>query len=564
MRAPLIVLIVIFSVSVTGLTLIPGQPVDGQPTRMTFFDSFYVMSYTATTIGYGEIPNDFSYPQRMWVTFCIYLTVIGWAYAIGTLLALGQDPAFRGSIALQKFRRRVSRLREPFLVIAGYGQAGRSLGRALDAQGARFVVLDRDPERIAGLELDAYYADVPGLAADARTAATLGLAGLGRQRCQGVLALTDSDESNLAIVIAAKLLRPDVTVIARAGDPAITRRMADFHPDAVIDPEGRFGEHLALSLLQPASYQLMTWLMGPPGNPLPLRPPARGAGRWVVYAAGHFADELSEDLAAVGLDVTVVDPSEGLRAHQRRAGGESADPELMALTDVRQAVGLVAGSDNDTTNLSLIAAARAVNPELYVAARQNSRATAPLLAALGVDAVLVPTQMVANEALARLVSPLMWQFLEEIPRHDNPWAARLVAQLSREGRARPTIATMSIEAESTPAIAARLADGLAVRIADLVRDPERRDHPGPATALLLVRREPDGPGAQGAEQIICWPDPQTQLAAGDHLLMAGPSWAHDVMLAVATDPVSCQYACTGHAPPKTWVGRTLARRGGPR
>ncbi|MGZ4604371.1 MAG: potassium transporter TrkA, partial [Kineosporiaceae bacterium] len=53
MRAPLIVLILIFAVSVVGLTLIPGQDAAGRPVRMGFFDAFYVISYTATTIGFG-------------------------------------------------------------------------------------------------------------------------------------------------------------------------------------------------------------------------------------------------------------------------------------------------------------------------------------------------------------------------------------------------------------------------------------------------------------------------------------------------------------------------------
>src|SRR3712207_9355557 len=64
MRAPLIVLIVIFAVSVLGLTLIPGQDAEGRPWRMGIFDAFYVMSYTASTIGFGEIPYPFTYGQR--------------------------------------------------------------------------------------------------------------------------------------------------------------------------------------------------------------------------------------------------------------------------------------------------------------------------------------------------------------------------------------------------------------------------------------------------------------------------------------------------------------------
>ena len=98
---------------------------------MGFFDAFYVMSYTASTIGFGEIPHPFTYAQRMWVTVAIYLTVIGWAYAIGSLLALLQDRAFRQAVALQHFTRKVSRLREPFLLIAGYGRTGELLGHVV-------------------------------------------------------------------------------------------------------------------------------------------------------------------------------------------------------------------------------------------------------------------------------------------------------------------------------------------------------------------------------------------------------------------------------------------------
>ena len=57
------------------------------------------MSYTATTIGFGELPYAFTDAQRLWVTATIYLTVIGWAYAIGSLLTLLQDRAFRQAVA---------------------------------------------------------------------------------------------------------------------------------------------------------------------------------------------------------------------------------------------------------------------------------------------------------------------------------------------------------------------------------------------------------------------------------------------------------------------------------
>ncbi len=152
MRAPLIILIVIFAVSVLGLVLIPGEDPAGLPYHMSFFDAFYFMSYTASTIGFGELPFPFTDNQRMWVTISIYLTVIGWAYAIGSLLTLIQDRAFRNALALQRFSRKVRRLREPFLLFAGYGQTGRTAREVVRSTGpaVRRHRPVRRPHRFAG------------------------------------------------------------------------------------------------------------------------------------------------------------------------------------------------------------------------------------------------------------------------------------------------------------------------------------------------------------------------------------------------------------------------------
>ncbi len=228
MRAPFIVLILVFSISVLGLTLIPGEQPDGGTEPMSFFDSFYFMSYTATTIGFGEIPYPLTVDQRVWVTITIYLAVIGWAYAIGTLLSLLRDRAFRLAVDTQRFARQVSRIPEPFLALVGYGEAGARIARTLDARGRRLVVVDRSQARIDALALEPLRADAPALCANAREPDTLMLAGLANPRCEGVLALTDDDESNLAVVQAVHLIRPGLPVVARADSAATALRMQPF------------------------------------------------------------------------------------------------------------------------------------------------------------------------------------------------------------------------------------------------------------------------------------------------------------------------------------------------
>ncbi len=549
MRAPLIVLIVIFAVTVLGLTLIPGQDAQGRPWRMGFFDAFYVMSYTATTIGFGEIPYPFTYGQRMWVTVSIYLTVIGWAYAIGSLLALLQDRGFRRAVAAQHFTRKVSRLREPFLLIAGFGQTGELLGRSIDALGRRFVVLDVLDERIDGLELDSYYADVPGLAADARIPGNLNAAGLDHPSLEAVAALTDDEEVNLAVVMAAALLRPDVSVVARVTTRTLAERMQAFGSPSMVNPFDRFGDHLRLALKAPASYQLLTWLESGPGGELPARGLPPRDGRWVVFGYGRLGQEVTRDLRAEGLDVTVVEPHPRAEPDVDMVVGDGSDPWVMAQVDLDRAVGFVAGTDNDTTNLSLVAAARRANPSLFIVARQNRPASAPLFEAMEIDALLVPAEVVAHEVYAQLSTPLLWRFLREMPAQGDAWAAELTDRLTRMcGKKLQALWKVRLTPAEAPSLRAWLDSGDA-RLGQLLRNPENRDEPLHAVVLVVSR---DG-------QVILAPDDDFVLAEGDELLLAGWAAARRALGTILFVDAVREYVVTGRRVPSSWIWRKLSR-----
>jgi voltage-gated potassium channel len=549
MRAPLIVLIVIFAVSVLGLTLITGQDAEGRPWRMGFFDAFYVMSYTASTIGFGEIPYPFTYSQRMWVTVSIYLTVIGWAYAVGSLLALLQDRAFRQALALQHFTRKVSRLREPFLLIAGYGQTGELLGHSIDALGRRFVVLDVSAQRIDGLELDSYHADVPGLAADVRVPGHLSAAGLDHPSLEAVVALTDDEEANLAVVMAAALLRPDVPVVARVTSRTLAERMQAFGSPSTVNPFDRFGDHLRLALKAPASYQLLTWLESGPGGTLPTRGLPPRNGRWVVFGYGRLGRELTRDLRAEGLEVTVVEPRPDGAPETGMIVGDGSDPWIMAQADLDRAVGFVAGTDNDTTNLSLVAAARRSNPSLFIGARQNRPASAPLFAAMEIDALLVPAEVIAHEVYAQLSTPLLWRFLRAMPAKGDAWAAELTDRLTEVcGTRLQALWKVRLTPEEAPSLGGWLAGGTA-RLGQLLRNPEDRDEPLHAVPLIVLR---------GSEVVLA-PDDDFVLAAGDEILLAGWPAARRALGTILFVDAVREYVVSGRRVPSSWIWRKLAR-----
>jgi voltage-gated potassium channel len=550
MRAPLITLIVIFSVSVVGLTLIPGIGPDGQPARISLFEAFYFMSYTATTIGFGELPWPFTPAQRLWVTFSIYLSVVGWAYAIGSLLTLVQDRSFRHALALRRFTRKVARLREPFLLMAGYGRAGELLAKAFDALGQQLVVIDESSDRVDALDLGSYHADIPGLVADASNPHHLSAAGLEHPSCAGVLALTNDDETNLAVTMTAALLRPDLPVVSRTVSAPIGERMLAFGTPVVVNPFDRFGDHLRLALNAPASYQLLAWLEAGPGAELPERGRPPSDGRWVMCGYGRLGREITADLRAAALDVTIIEPAELGEPEPGVIVGDASEPGVLVRADLASAVGLVAATDNDTTNLSMLATARRLNPRLFLAGRQNRPTSAALFEAMQVDALLVPTEVVAHEVYAQISTPMLWRFIQQMPARGDQWADDLIARLRHNcGIELPALWKIQLDQEQAPALGGWLAEGR-VTLGDLLRSPEDRERRLQVVPLLLLR---DG-------EAVLTPDGETVLARDDELLFAGHGSERRELESTLVVDSTAAYVLFDQHIPASWVWRKLSRR----
>ncbi|MEB3019451.1 NAD-binding protein [[Mycobacterium] crassicus] len=532
MRAPFIVVIANFSICTTGLMLMPGADAQGNPYRLTPFDAFYQMTITLTTVGYSEVPHAFSYPQRMWLSMSIYLVVISWAFAIGVFLSVLNDTAFQDAIAAQRFRRQVRRMVEPFVIIAGYGQAGRAVGAELDEQGRRFVVIDKRESRIAAVVTEQLSSDVPAIEGDCAIPPLLGVAGLAHRDCEGVLALTDDDDANLAVVMAVALLRPEVPVFARCSDPTIQARIERFSPAGIINPGDRFGEYLALSILRPINHQLLRWLMDNDEDQLPPLRRGLAAGRWVVCADPEFGDELTRDLIASGVAVDLAD---------------AADGDL----DIADAIGFIAGTGNDTTNIAIAEQARLANPDVYLVVRQQTDTKKALLDALQIDSVYIATELVAREVLARTLTPVFWSFVEHTFGRDEAWATEVRDHLQECcGRRTPQRGVITLSPEQTPAIADWLRRGETLTLTDLVRRPDDRDVALPLAVLVLLR--------DGVPTFM--PAPETALTLGDQVLLVGKSDGLSQVRDICHHPTTVEYLATGRDVPLTWVWAKLTAR----
>ena len=121
----------------------------------------------------------------MWSIVSLYSGVLAWLYAVGSIVQLLQNPHFRQAVAERRFAKKVARIREPFVIICGFGNTGSLLTRGLSDAGMTAVIVDSDADRIMALGLRDYRMTVPGMCADARIPAVLIEAGLLRSNCKG-------------------------------------------------------------------------------------------------------------------------------------------------------------------------------------------------------------------------------------------------------------------------------------------------------------------------------------------------------------------------------------------
>ena len=554
MRAPLIFLIVSYAVSILGMTLVPGVDAEGRPAPpMDFFHAFYFISYTATTIGFGEIPTAFSDAQRAWTIVAIYLTVIVWLYSIGAIFGLLQDPALQRAIRGNRFAARVKRLRQPFYLLAGCGETGALLLHALDSHDQQAVVLDIDAERIGELELGQYHLEIPALTADARHPENLIAAGLHHPQCAGVIALSNDDQTNLSVAVAAKLLRPDLPILCRADSLDTAANMAAFGIEDVVNAFEVFGEHLAMAVNNPGHHLLYEWLTGVPGEPLadPMEPPR---GKWIVCGYGRFGKAVTRHLNKEGNELVVVEEHPAASGCENCVIGRGTDAHTLLEAGIEQAVGVVAGTRNDIGNLAIAMTARQLNPNLFMVLRQNHRGNDALFQRFNANATMQPSRIVAHEFLSLLTTPLLSRFFTLAHAQGDAWADVMLSRIAAvTGDTVPEVWDLELSQARTLAIWQALGEGATVRLGDLLRDPASRQDELACIPLLLKRNR---------EEILA-PDNGTLLRDGDRVLFCGDVQARRQQALGLHDYNMLNYLLTGNEAPGGLIWRKLAGSGKP-
>jgi len=557
MRRPIMVLIVVYAVSMAGWILIPGVDAEGEPQTLSFFHAFYFLTYTVTTTGFGELPQPFTEAQRMWGIVSLYTGVIAWFYALGSIVGLVQNPDFQQSVAERRFAKRVARLSAPFCIVCGFGNTGALLTRGLSDAGMTVIVVDIDPERIKTVTLRDYRAEVWGIVADARVPEQLLEAGLQKPNCRAVVALTKNERINLKVAVTTHLLNPSVTVVTESTSEVYEDTLATLGDEVhIVDPFQTFARYLGATLSNPAVHTLNQWLAGTPNATLDdtLRPPT---GIWIVCGFGRMGRRLCDALEVQGIATVVIEPNPGEHGRDvpRLIVGRATQANLLEAGAV-DAAGIVACTDTDSDNLSILLNARALNPDIFCVVRQNRYRNQVVFRAARADFIMMPSMVAARRILFQLIAPLLKPLFEALRAEDARAAATPIGDLIERlrttiGGSQPRVWTLGVTGSACGALLRVIRAGRSVTFDHLLRDPTDRGSHLACVPLVLQ-------SIDASPQVM--PSLSTPVQPEDQILFCGSPRAQRLLEATIDNEYTLGYLMTGQDEPRGWVMQWLRHK----
>lgn len=209
----------------------------------SWLDALYMTIITVTTVGFAEIrPLDATgrvFTMGIAVTgIAVFFYVFGVVMEHLVVIRLA-DPRGR-----RRMGRRIEHLRG-HVVLAGLGRVGVQAAEELHHAGAPFVIVDPAEPAVRLAEARGWLVHQGDATEDEA------LEGAGIRHARGLIVTTDTDATNMYIVLSARVLNPSLVIVSRAMDEASVPKLVRAGANRAISPYAIGGHRLAHLIMSP-------------------------------------------------------------------------------------------------------------------------------------------------------------------------------------------------------------------------------------------------------------------------------------------------------------------------
>jgi len=182
---------------------------------------------------------------------------IGFGVLTYTLLALMTyvlEGPLRMAVQTRRIQRKVARMTEHF-VLCGYGRVGSAIARDFTSEKTPFVVIDINDGSLARAARDGH-AVVSGSASDVTVLRSAGI-----ERARGLVTAVDNDAENIYVTLSARVLRPDIFIVARANRADSEPKLRLAGANRIISPYTIGGHRMASLAMRPTAVEFVDTIM---------------------------------------------------------------------------------------------------------------------------------------------------------------------------------------------------------------------------------------------------------------------------------------------------------------
>lgn len=220
----------------------------------SFGDAFYMVVITISTVGFQEVAP-LSNEGRILTSILIFVNIGVFAYLLSVFTYYIVEGEIFKIMHLNQTVERIRKL-EGHVILCGFGKYGKEISANLALHDTTYVIVENDPEKVEIIQQTD--SDILYLEGDATLDEVLQQAGI--EKARGLIAALGEDSDNLFLVLSARVLNPDLTIVSRAILDRSQAKLIKAGADHVVMPENIGGFYMAMLMNKPGAVEFFSFI----------------------------------------------------------------------------------------------------------------------------------------------------------------------------------------------------------------------------------------------------------------------------------------------------------------